>query len=152
MNYFPTVNPVHRVHVSVDRLGVLGPPWTDAGADRGHGGALTEAWPPAAPMCQSSPAGAQNREGSEENSARVSPELRRCCGGRAMEVQNGEVVALGERKARAWREAKRGWERCGELLGWCSPFIGVGGAPGRGGRELIAGVNGFNAIEGVKAR
>jgi hypothetical protein len=32
MNYFPTVNPVHRVHVSVDRLGVLGPPWTDAGA------------------------------------------------------------------------------------------------------------------------
>jgi hypothetical protein len=32
------------------------------------------------------------------------------------------------------------------------PFIGAGGAPGRGGRELIVGVNGFNAIEGVKAR
>jgi hypothetical protein len=32
------------------------------------------------------------------------------------------------------------------------PFIGVGGAPERGGRELIAGVNGFNVIEGVKAR
>jgi hypothetical protein len=32
------------------------------------------------------------------------------------------------------------------------PFIGVGGAPGRGGRELIAGVNGFNTIKGVKAR
>jgi hypothetical protein len=32
------------------------------------------------------------------------------------------------------------------------PFIGVGGAPGRSGRELIADVNGFNAIEGVKAR
>jgi hypothetical protein len=32
------------------------------------------------------------------------------------------------------------------------PFIGVGGELGRGGRELIAGVNGFNAIEGVKAR
>jgi hypothetical protein len=31
-------------------------------------------------------------------------------------------------------------------------FIGAGGAPGTGGRELIAGVNGFNAIEGVKAR
>jgi hypothetical protein len=31
------------------------------------------------------------------------------------------------------------------------PFIGVGGAPWRGGRELITGVNGFNAIEGVKA-
>jgi hypothetical protein len=31
-------------------------------------------------------------------------------------------------------------------------FIGAERAPGRGGRELIAGVNGFNAIEGVKAR
>jgi hypothetical protein len=32
------------------------------------------------------------------------------------------------------------------------PFIVAGGAPGRGSRELIAGGNGFNAIEGVKAR
>jgi hypothetical protein len=32
------------------------------------------------------------------------------------------------------------------------PFIGVGGAPGRGGQELIAGVNGFNAIEGMALR
>jgi hypothetical protein len=32
------------------------------------------------------------------------------------------------------------------------PFIGVGEAPGRGGRELIAGVKGFYAIEGVKSR
>jgi hypothetical protein len=32
------------------------------------------------------------------------------------------------------------------------PFVGAGGAPGRGGRELITGVNGFNVIEGVKAR
>jgi hypothetical protein len=31
------------------------------------------------------------------------------------------------------------------------PFIAAGGAPRRGGRELIAGVNGFNAVEGVKA-
>jgi hypothetical protein len=47
-----------------------------------------------------------------------------------------EVAALSGSKARAWREAKRGWERCGEVRGWCSPFIGVGGAPGRGGRGL----------------
>jgi hypothetical protein len=45
-----------------------------------------------------------------------------------------EVAALGERKARAWREVKRSWERCGELRGWWSPFIGVGEAPGRGGQ------------------
>jgi hypothetical protein len=32
------------------------------------------------------------------------------------------------------------------------PFLGVGGAPGRGGRDLITGVNGFNTIEGIKAR
>jgi hypothetical protein len=32
------------------------------------------------------------------------------------------------------------------------PFIEAGGASGRGGRELITGFNGFNAIEGVKAR
>jgi hypothetical protein len=49
----------------------------------------------------------------------------------------GSVVsALGERKARVWRDAKRGWKRCGELRVWCSPSIGVRGAPGRGGREV----------------
>jgi hypothetical protein len=31
-------------------------------------------------------------------------------------------------------------------------FIGAGGAPGWGGRELITDINGFNTIEGVKAR
>jgi hypothetical protein len=81
----------------VDRPGVLGPLWTDTGADRGHGGALTGAWPPAAPMRLSSPAGAQNGEGSEGNLARASPEFERHCGSRAMVVQNGEAVALGEK-------------------------------------------------------
>jgi hypothetical protein len=47
-----------------------------------------------------------------------------------------EAAALGGSDARAWREENRGWERCGEVRGWCSPFIGVGGAPGRGGRGL----------------
>jgi hypothetical protein len=88
---------VNRVHISVDRPGVLGPSWTDADADRGHGGALTGAWPPAAPVRQSSPVGVQNGEGSEGNLARVSPELGRHCGGRATVVQNGEAAALGEK-------------------------------------------------------
>jgi hypothetical protein len=73
-----------------------GAPWTHGSADRGHGGAVTRAWPPAAPVHGSSLAGAQNGEGSEGNSARVSPKLRRCCGGRATVVQNGEAAALGE--------------------------------------------------------
>jgi hypothetical protein len=81
----------------VDRPGVLGPPWTDVGADRGHGGALTGAWPPAAPVRQSSLVGAQNEEGSEGNSARVSPKLGRRCGGRATVVQNREAAVLGEK-------------------------------------------------------
>jgi hypothetical protein len=45
-----------------------------------------------------------------------------------------------------------GGERCGEARGGCSPFIGAGGAPGRGGWAVNAGVNGFNTIEGVKGR
>jgi hypothetical protein len=51
-----------------------------------------------------------------------------------MVVQNGEVAALGERAAQAGRGGNRSGERCGEAWGECSPFIGVGGAPGRGGR------------------
>jgi hypothetical protein len=39
-----------------------GAPWTHDDADRGHGGALTGAWPPAVPVHGSSPAGAQQRE------------------------------------------------------------------------------------------
>jgi hypothetical protein len=69
-NYFP-------MDKSVDWPGALGPPWTDTGADSGHGGALTGAWPSAAPVGQSSLAGAQNGDRSEGNSARVSPELGR---------------------------------------------------------------------------
>jgi hypothetical protein len=80
----------------VDRGRSGGAPWTHGGVDRGHGGALTRAWLPAAPVLQSSPAGAYNVEGSEGNSARVSPELERRCGGRATVVQNGEAAALGE--------------------------------------------------------
>jgi hypothetical protein len=98
----------------VDRGRSSGAPWTHGGADRGRGGALTEAWPPAAPVHQSSSAGAQNGEGSEGNSAQVSPELGRRCGGRAMVVQNGEAAALGERAAQVWREGNRSGERCGE--------------------------------------
>jgi hypothetical protein len=57
-NYFPMDKSVDRVHVSVDRSGVLGPPWTNTGTDRGHDSALTGAWPPAALVRLSLPAGA----------------------------------------------------------------------------------------------
>jgi hypothetical protein len=78
---------VDRVHVSVDRPGALGPPWTDAGADSGHGGMLTGGRPPAAPVRQSSLAGAQQREERTGSSSRASPGLERCRGGRATMVK-----------------------------------------------------------------
>jgi hypothetical protein len=68
MNYFPTVNPVHRVHAR----------WTGAGRAVHRGPTVART------------------EGSEGNSARVSLELGRRCGGRVTVVPNGEAVALGE--------------------------------------------------------
>jgi hypothetical protein len=103
--YFPTVNPVHRVHARwtgpVGRC-TVDPRWHGKKARR------------RAPVRQSSLARAHNREGSEGNSARVSPDLGRHCGGRATVVQNGEAAVLGERAAQAWREGNRSRERCGE--------------------------------------
>jgi hypothetical protein len=119
---------VDRVHVSVDRPGTLGPPWTDTGADNRHGGTLTGAWPPADPVRQSTPMGAQNGERGTGSSIRASPGLERRRGGRATTMQSGETAVLGERVAQAGREGSVSRERCGELWGGCSPFIGAGGA------------------------
>jgi hypothetical protein len=69
-----------------------------------------------------------------------------------MMVQSGEAVALGERVAQAGREGNVSGERCSELWGWCSPFIGAGGQRGGVAGAVNTGVNGFNAIEGVKGR
>ena len=59
-----------------------------------------------------------------------------------MVVQNGEAATLGEEEL---------WTRKHAIESEVSVVM-AGGAPGRGGRELITGVNGFNAFEGVKAR
>jgi hypothetical protein len=103
---------VDRVNVSVDRPGALGPPWTDAGADSGHGGVLIGARPPAAPVRRSSPAGAQNGEGSTGSSSRASPGLERRRGGHATTGKAqwcrrsvSERLELGEREMRAGRGA-----------------------------------------------
>jgi hypothetical protein len=72
---------VRRAQSTVDR-------WRHEQRRAGHGGTLTGVRPPATPVHQSSPAGAQQRERSTGSSARASPELRRRRGGRAMAVQN----------------------------------------------------------------
>jgi hypothetical protein len=38
-------------------------------------------------------------------------------------------------------------ERCGEVRGWCSPFIGVRGGTEEGWPGVNASVNGVDAIE-----
>jgi hypothetical protein len=125
---------VDRVHVSVNRPGALDPPWTDDGADNGT---RWRAHRSSASGRSSAPklAGrAQNGEGGTGSSIRASPGLERRQGGRATMMQSGETAALGERVAQAGREGSVSGERCGELWGGCSPFIGARGAAGRGGR------------------
>jgi hypothetical protein len=104
---------VDWVHVSVDRPGALGPPWTDAGVDNGHGSVLTGARPPAIPVCRRSPARVQQREERTGNSIRDSQGLERRRGGWVMTVQSGEMAALSERVAQAWGEGNVSGERCG---------------------------------------
>jgi hypothetical protein len=96
----------------VDQPGVLGPPWTNDDADRGgsgHGGVLTGARPPTAPVRQSSPAGAQQREERTGSSARASPGLGQRRGGwaMAMKAQRRRCSVRGLLK-RGEREKKRG--------------------------------------------
>jgi hypothetical protein len=67
-------------------------------------------------------------------------------------MQSGETMALGERVAQARRVGSVREERCGELLGGCSPFIGPGEQRGGVAGVVNAGVNGINAIEGGKGR
>jgi hypothetical protein len=104
--------------------------WTDTGVDNGHGGALTGARPPATPVHQSSPAGAQNGEGARGD--RLGPQQ-----------SSGGGVVTGRRR---WREEVTGtrWggvparERRREGLGevWGAPgvvgvaFIGPGEGAG----------------------
>jgi hypothetical protein len=141
-----------RVHVSVDRPDTLGPPWTDAGVDIGHGGVLTGARPTAVLVHRSSPAGVQQREELTGNSIRASPGLERHRGGRAMTMQSRETAALGERVAQAGREGSVSGERCGELWGGCSPFIGAEEQRGGVAGVVNASVNVVNTIEGIKSR
>jgi hypothetical protein len=71
-------------------------------------------------------------------------------------VQSGEAAALGERVAQAGREGNVSGERCGELWGWWSPFIGARGGTGVGwpGRLTLAlmALTPLKALRVVNAR
>jgi hypothetical protein len=80
---FQPINPWTGQARSVHR----GPTVTRTEGGSGRGGALTEVRPPAAPVRQSSPAGAQQREERTGCSARASPGLGRRRGGRLTAVK-----------------------------------------------------------------
>jgi hypothetical protein len=91
-------------------------------------GAPTGARLPAAPVRQSSPTGAQQREEHTGSSARASPGLGRCPGGRATVVKVRRCRCSVRGLLRHGEREKEAGERCGETRWGCSPFIG-----GRGG-------------------
>jgi hypothetical protein len=68
--------------------------------------ALTRVWPLATPVHKSSPAGAQQREGSTGSSAQASPEFRRWCGDWATVGETAEEEELSDSGARATGEGK----------------------------------------------
>jgi hypothetical protein len=74
--YFSTDKAVDWVHASVDRLGMLGPPWTDGGANRGGGGRGTVARSPELGLrpllCAKAHRRGRNRERSVQG-ARLGP-------------------------------------------------------------------------------
>jgi hypothetical protein len=93
---------MNSVHGSWTSAGVAGPPWTHGGADRGLGGALTGAWPPASAEHVSSPAGVQQREENAGNPVGGSPRHGQQCGGRATvrKQPRGGRSATGEHRLR----------------------------------------------------
>jgi hypothetical protein len=134
MNYFAMVNPVHRVHARRTGAG--------RAVHRGPTVARTEGTAVRSPelglrplRCTEAHRQGRNRE-REMWETRLGPHQgsggaeeagrQRCRTGRWRRSVRG-LLRWGERKIGAG-------ERCGEARGRCSPFIGAGGAPGRGGR------------------
>jgi hypothetical protein len=95
-----------------------------------RGGALTGVRPPAAPVHQSSPAGAQKRERGARG-ARLGP--HRSSGGGVEAGRRRRSVEARLERGEKRREDGRGAVK---FRGGARPFIGVRGALGRGGRGL----------------
>jgi hypothetical protein len=133
----------------VNRPGALGPPWIDDGADRGCRSAATRS--PEYSLRPLRCTKARRRGCKRERGAwgaRLGPHR-----------SSGGGVEAGRRRCRIgggdarWKRGssvertKRGWERCGEVRGWCSPFYRGPGSAVEGWPGFNTGVNGFNTIE-----
>jgi hypothetical protein len=91
-----------------------------------------------------SPALAEEVDEGEAEPEGCSAEHERQRRGGAMAIEDGGGELLITRVLESGRELESKGERCGGGQGWFSPFIGAGGAPGRGGNNRL---NGFNAID-----
>jgi hypothetical protein len=127
------------------------PRWTAGATDTGHSGALPVHGARALGFAGAHRRGATGRWGHGELDGLL-------IGARAAVWRPGDggeerrrlelIVRVKEGAKGLGREGKR----CGEVRGWCSPFIGVEGAPGRGGRGVTVALIIFNAIEDGKVK
>jgi hypothetical protein len=123
-----------------------GPQWTAGGAETEGSGALPAHGARALGLARACQWGTTGRGGHGELDGLLT-EARAATWRLGDDVEERwwlELIAWAKEGA---KELGREGKRCGEVRGWCSPFIGSGGALGRGGRGGTGGVNVFNAIE-----
>jgi hypothetical protein len=127
------------------------PRWTSGGADIGRGGALPAHGTRELGLTGARRWGATGRGGHRE----LDGLLTRARGAVWWQGNGGEERRRLELVARA-KEGMMGLgregKRCGEVRGWCSPFIGVGGAPGRGGQGVTVALMSLTPLKTVRLR
>jgi hypothetical protein len=116
-----------------------------------HGGALTGGWPPATLEHESSPAGAQQREGNTGNPAQASPGLG---GGEVARRRRETAVVVGARwggSCGVRSEERRAGVSVVMARGAPRPFIVAGEGHAGARKGETADSNGLNANEGREA-
>jgi hypothetical protein len=105
-----------------------GPWWTAGGADIGHG-----TW--ALGLAGARRWGATGRGGHGELDGLLT-RARAAVWHLNDGIEEWRWLELIARAKEGMKGLRREGKRCGEVRGWCSPFIGAGEAPGRGGRGI----------------
>jgi hypothetical protein len=145
-NYFSTDKFMDRVHVSVDRPGVLGPPRTDGGMDRGGAGARWRAHRSSAFYRGRGSAKARRRGRKRERGARGAQlEPHRSSGGAVEAGRRWCRTGRWRRSVRHYSGVERGKKKRGKV--WCySGMLAFYGGGGSVGKEMPVGNDrGFTA-------